>query len=69
MSRHAEKPSDALPLLPPDTIIETTPVLKVVIEARAAVAALDRAAQRMPNPAVLIDTIPILDFSSTWSGR
>ena len=57
--------SRAPPLLPPDTVIETTPVLKAVIEARAAVAALDRAAQRMPNPAVLIDTIPILEAQAS----
>ena len=54
-------PYNRLPLLPPGTDLETKPVLKMCIEARAQLAALDQAAARIPNPAVLINTIPVME--------
>jgi Fic family protein len=50
-----------LPLLPPKAQLETRAVLKVCIEARAAVAELKQAAGLLPNQDVLINTIPLLE--------
>ncbi|CAN5391716.1 Fic family protein [soil metagenome] len=57
----AEKPFNALPPLPPDCELETKAVLKLCIPARAALAELKRAAELIPNPAVLINTLPLLE--------
>ncbi len=65
MTWRAEKPYNQLPALPPSAPIETLAVLKGAIEARAAVAALDQAARRMPNPAVLLNAIPILEAQAS----
>jgi Fic family protein len=54
-----------LPGLPPASDIETTAVLKATVEARAALAALDQAARRMPNPTVIINSIPILEAQAS----
>lgn len=50
-----------LPLLPPSVDLETRAVLKACIEARAAVAELKQAGRLLPNQAVLINTIPLLE--------
>lgn len=50
-----------LPLLPPSTDLESRPVLKACISARAAVAELKQAARLLPNQDVLINTIPLLE--------
>jgi Fic family protein len=50
-----------LPLLPPKADLETKVVLKVCIEARAAIAELRQAALLIPNQSILINTIPILE--------
>ena len=43
-----------LPALPPQNIIlETMPVMKACVEARVALAALNEAVARLPNPDVL----------------
>ncbi|MFG6444086.1 Fic family protein [Microbacterium sp. P07] len=65
MTWRPEEPYNALPALPPSAQIETVTVLKVVIDARAALAALDQAARRMPNPAVLLNAIPILEAQAS----
>jgi len=65
MNWRADQPYNALPALPPAVAIETVPVLKRVIAARAAVAALDQAALRMPNPAVLLNAISILEAQAS----
>ncbi|QTX04058.1 Fic family protein [Agromyces archimandritae] len=54
-----------LPALPPVARLETAVVLKSVVEARAALAALDQAARRMSNPAVLLNSIPILEAQAS----
>lgn len=54
-----------LPKLPPAVEIETKRVLKATIEARAALAALDQAARRIPNPVVLINAIPLLEAQAS----
>ena len=57
----AERPYNALPPLPPTITIETHQVLKQCINARAALAELKQAALLIPNPAVLINTLPLLE--------
>jgi Fic family protein len=52
---------NALPPLPPKAQLESRAVLKVCIEARAAVAELKQAAGLLPNQDVLINTIPLLE--------
>jgi Fic family protein len=60
-----DKPYNDLPDLPPAAQLETTPVLKACIEARAALAALQQAARLIPNPAVLINTMPLLEAQAS----
>jgi Fic family protein len=57
----AHKPYDELPRLPPSSDLETKAVLKQCITARAALAELKQAVELIPNPAVLINTIPLLE--------
>lgn len=59
------EPYNELPPLPPTHEIETRTVLKATIEARAAIAALDQAARRIPNPTVLINSIPLLEAQAS----
>lgn len=61
----AETPYNALPKLPPETELETRTVLKSCIEARAALAELKQAAELIPNQAVLINTIPLLEAKAS----
>ena len=60
-----ERPFNDLPLLPPLAEIETRAVLKKCIEARAAVAELKQAAGALPNPSVLLETIPLLEAQAS----
>lgn len=55
------KAYNELPLLPPKADLESRAVLKACIEARAAVAELKQAGRMLPNQAVLINTIPLLE--------
>ena len=50
-----------LPILPPAKALETHKVLKCCITARAALAELKQAAELIPNPGVLIKTLPLLE--------
>lgn len=65
MSFDPEKPYNTLPLLPPKADLETRPVLKACIEARAQLAALQQATALIPNPTVLINTIPLLEAQAS----
>lgn len=56
-----ERPYNQLPALPPAQELETRPVLKACIEARAALAELKQAAELILNQAMLINTIPLLE--------
>lgn len=56
-----ELPHNQLPTLPPAHELETRAVLKACIEARAALAELKQAAELIPNQAMLINTIPLLE--------
>jgi Fic family protein len=54
-----------LPHLPPAVELETKPVLKLCIKARAALAELKQAAGLLPNPAMLINTLPLLEAQAS----
>jgi Fic family protein len=57
-----EVPYNTLPLLPPPADqIETKPILKRCIEARVALAELKQAAELIPNSAVLVNALPLLE--------
>ncbi|MCH7821756.1 MAG: Fic family protein [Proteobacteria bacterium] len=57
-----EIPYNALPDLPPAAaLIETTEILKQCIKARVALAELKQAAELIPNSAVLVNAIPLLE--------
>jgi len=57
----ADLPCNDLPILPPAKTLETHAVLKRCITARAALAELKQAAELIPNPSVLIKTLPLLE--------
>lgn len=65
MPWNPDTPYNELPSLPPRVDVETRSVLKATVSARAALAALDQAAQRIPNPAVLINALPILEAQAS----
>lgn len=61
MQWQPDRPYDDLPVLPPALDIETKIVLKQCITARSALAELKQAVQLIPNPAMLINTLPLLE--------
>ena len=56
-----DRPYNDLPRLPPTVELESKPVLKQCVTARAALAELKQAAALIPNPAMLINTLPLLE--------
>lgn len=56
-----DRPWNDLPKLPPMAELESKVVLKQCVTARAALAELKQAAELIPNPAMLINTLPILE--------
>jgi Fic family protein len=56
-----DRPYNAIPLLPPATEVETRAVLRQCITARAALAELKQAAELIPNQAMLVNTLPLLE--------
>ena len=60
-----QTPYDSLPLLPPAVDLESKKVLKSAIGARAALAGLDQAALNLPNPAVLLYAMPLLEAQAS----
>jgi Fic family protein len=54
-------PYNQLPPLPPAADLETKAILKQCIPARTALAELKRAAELIPNQAMLINTLPLLE--------
>ncbi len=65
MSLQADRPYNELPLLPPSGLLENTVVLKRCVEARASLAALNQATGLIPNPSVLINTLPYLESQAS----
>lgn len=60
-----DQPYNDLPGLPPRIELETPAVLKQCIPARVALEGLKQAAARLPNEAVLIHTLPLLEAQSS----
>lgn len=60
-----KRPYQELPELPPTTDIETKAVLKQCITARSALAELKQAADLIPNPAILVNTLPLLEAKAS----
>jgi Fic family protein len=60
-----DRPYNQLPLLPPRPDLETKAVLKRCITARAALAQLKQAAELIPNQAMLINTLPLLEAQAS----
>lgn len=58
-------PYQDLPKLPPRADIESKNVLRKCIEARAALAELKQAAELIPNPSILINTLPLLEAKAS----
>lgn len=54
-----------LPALPPKQELETRAILKLCTEARVALAQLKELGQSMPNQAVLINTLPLLEAQAS----
>jgi Fic family protein len=65
MAFDPRQPYNDLPLLPPKTDIESRAILKSCIKGRASLAALQQATGLIPNPAVLINTIPLLEAQAS----
>lgn len=65
MPFNPQRPHDDLPALPPVADIESRPLLKACIEARAALAELKSVGGAIPNQAVLINTIPLLEAQAS----
>src|SRR5688572_10580742 len=62
MSRwRPDRPWNELPRLPPRAELESKPILKQCVTARAALAELKQAAELIPNPSMLINTLPVLE--------
>ncbi len=60
------KPYNALPALPPAAdAIESKEILKQCISARVALAELKQAAELIPNAAVLVNTLPLLEAQAS----
>jgi Fic family protein len=60
-----DRPYNDLPLLPPPVELETHTVLKRCILARSALAELKQAAELLPNQAVLINSMPLLEAQAS----
>lgn len=60
-----DRPYNDLPAAPSGDSLETRRVLKAAIGARSALARLDQAVVSIPNPAVLINSIPLLEAQAS----
>jgi Fic family protein len=65
LSWYPERPYNNLPPLSSVQRLETKPVLRACIEARAALAELKQAAELIPNPAMLITSLPLLEAQAS----
>ena len=65
MNFSADKPYNDLPLLPPSQDVETKAVLKQCITSRAALAELKQAGDLIPNPAMLVNILPLLEAQAS----
>ena len=59
------KPYQNLPALPPGVDVETLNIMRKCISARVALAELKQAAGLVPNPTILINTLPLLEAKAS----
>lgn len=60
-----DRPYNDLPVLPPAHDVESKDILRACIAARASLAGLKEAAHLVPNPAMLINTLPVLEAQAS----
>lgn len=60
-----EQPYQDLPRLPPGADLETPTVLRACVRARAALAELKQAAGLIPNPSILLASLPLLEAQAS----
>ena len=60
-----DRPYNDLPPIPPIDRLETKPVLRACVEARAALAGLKQGAGLIPNQSMLINTLPVLEAQAS----
>jgi Fic family protein len=60
-----DQPFNLLPVLPPAVDLESREALKACIRARSALAELKQASELIPNPSVLINTLPLLEAQAS----
>ncbi len=65
MPWHPDQPYNDLPPIPSGDVLETRPVLRACVTARAALAELKQAAELIPNQAMLINTLPVLEAQAS----
>jgi Fic family protein len=65
MSFRAEVAHNDLPLIPPNLVVETIEVLRATTAARVALMELDTRSRYIPNPAVLINAIPVVEAQAS----
>jgi Fic family protein len=65
MTWHPDAPYNELPSPPTADELETRAVLKATIRANTALAKLDQAVVSIPNPTVLINSIPLLEAQAS----
>ena len=62
---HPHEPYNELPTLPPDVELDTKPVLRLCIAARAALAELKQSAEMIPNQSILINTLALMEAQAS----
>lgn len=65
MWEHSDRPHQDLPALPPSSDVETPTVLKATVAASRALARLDGACKRLPDPTMLINVIPLMEAQAS----
>jgi Fic family protein len=65
MSFRAEVAHNDLLLIPPNLVVETIEVLRATTAARVALMELDTRSRYIPNPAVLINAIPLVEAQAS----
>ncbi|WP_130864901.1 Fic family protein [Acidipropionibacterium timonense] len=65
MWNHPDRPRQDLPALPQEADVETPAVLKAAISASRALARLDGACERLPDPTMLINLIPLMEAQAS----
>ena len=65
MWHHPDRPHQNLPPLPPAKDVETPVVLKATVAASRALARLDGACKRLPDPTMLINLIPLMEAQAS----